>query len=219
MDEHVDSGKPLNVYTWLLKNEISGPVAEFIADKFRAIREEVTHAIKKTNKDCVEGYSVYPPQTLKAMQFFADTVVKDCEKHHINSIANRKPRKKKVRGAEEQVSKLQFMKQDTKYKVVSVDPSLIIGASQLWVFNTKSRELTVFNTMRRDGFEIKGTTLYGWDPDNSETKILRKPEEIIQTVLTGGPRILKKLMSTLTTKPTTTNGRINKHCILLKVTK
>ena len=153
------------------------------------------------------------------MQFFADTVVKDCEKHHINSIANRKPRKKKVRGADDQVAKLQYMKQDTKYKIVSVEPATIIGASQLWVFNTNTRDLTVFNTMRRDGFEIKGTTLHGWDPDTSETKKLRKPEEVIQTVLTGGSRTLKKLMTSLTTKSTPTNGRINKHCILLKVTK
>ena len=65
MDEHLDSGKPMNVYTWLLKNEISGPVAEFIAEKFRAIRDEVTHAIKKTNKDCVEAYSPYPPKPSK----------------------------------------------------------------------------------------------------------------------------------------------------------
>lgn len=219
MDVHVDSGDPFDCYLWLLSNEVSGAIAEFVADHFRAIHEEVTHAIKKTNRDCVEGYSIYSNKTLKRMQAFAHTVTQDCERHHTNSLATRKPRKKKVKEASTQISSLQFKKEDPKYKVVSVDPAKVVGASQLWVFNTVSRDLTVYNTMRRDGFYVKGTTLYGWDPETSETRKLRKPEEILPKVLSGGKRILGKLMSTLTTKPSKTNGRINNHCILLKVTK
>ena len=219
MDEFLESKKPTNIYGWIVKNEISGPVANHIAEKFRLIHEEVTHAIKRTDKDCVEAYRLYNPEQLSLMQSFAHNVYTDCERHHQNSLANRKPRKKKVRKAEEQVSKLQYNKQDTKYKVASVDPELIPGSDQLWTFNTKTRDLTVYRALGRAGFSIKGTTLYGWDEENSVTKKVRKPEDIIPRVLTGGKIVLKKLMDEMTTKHSKTNGRINSDTILLRTIK
>jgi hypothetical protein len=219
MDEYLDSGEQPSIYNWLIKNDISGPVANYIAEKFQLIHEEVTHAIKKTDKDCVEAYCIYETPVLKNMQSFAHNVVSDCTKHHTNSIATRKPRKKKVKKAEDQIKGLQYLQQDTKYKVVSVDPANIVGADQLWTFNVKTRDLTVFRALGRAGLSIKGTTLYGWDQENSETRKLRKPEQVIERVLSGGKIVLKKVMGELTTKPSKTTGRINNDTILLRVVK
>jgi hypothetical protein len=51
----------------------------------------------------------------------------------------------------------------------------------------------------------------------SLTKTARKPEEVLTSVTKGGKIILKNLLSTLKTKESALNGRINKDTLLLRV--
>ena len=119
--------------------------------------------------------------------------------------------------AEKQIKRLKFQPKNEEYKLVSINPADIIGADQLWLFNTKYRRLTVYNSMGPAGLSIKGTTLQGYDPDDSYTKTVRKPDDVLPNVLKGGKRILKNLMSTINSKESQPNGRINGETVLLRV--
>ena len=129
----------------------------------------------------------------------------------------RKPRKRKPPSFEKMVSKVNYKERDDSLRLVSVDPIKIIGASQLWVYNTKTRNLGVYNALDVSGLGMKGTTLQNYGSD-SIAKILRKPEDVLPDVVTGGKIKLRKVMDNINAKPKKLNGRLNKDTILLRIT-
>ena len=98
---------------------------------------------------------------------------------------NRKPRKAKPKSATKLVEKLKYLKSYEKFKIVSIMPDQIISANELWVFNTKTRKIGKYvaknidpQGMKREGsgLSVKGTSIIGFDEENSRQKTLRKPE-------------------------------------------
>jgi hypothetical protein len=77
----------------------------------------------------------------------------------------------------------------------------------------------VLHTNSPTGLSVKGTTIVNVDEKISQCKTLRKPDEIIQKVLTGGKVILKNLMSQIKTKDSPAIGRINADTLLLRYIK
>jgi hypothetical protein len=133
--------------------------------------------------------------------------------------AIRKPRAKKIKPASALVAKLQFLPEFKELNITSVDPKGIINATQLWVYNPKTRNLSVYHAVGRSGLSVRGTTITGYDTDVSLTKKVRKPEQVIPQVMNAGKVDLRSIMKNLTTNDTQANGRINKDTILLRVIK
>jgi hypothetical protein len=105
------------------------------------------------------------------------------------------------------------MKEFSELKLKSCKPEDILTSTELWVYNTKYRKVTVYKA-DNGTLSVKGTTILGFDIKNSKTQMLRKPEEFFKG-LSMGKRALNSAIKNLTTKPTTPNGRINEECILL----
>lgn len=129
----------------------------------------------------------------------------------------RKPRTPKEKPISKLLEKIQYQKEFAPLKLVSAEPSGIIGAQQLWIFNTKYNTLTQFVASNVDGFSIKGTTLQNFDPDKSSTKKLRKPDEVLNEVLSAGKVAIKKIMDNIKTTRQNPTGRINKDTIILRI--
>jgi len=99
--------------------------------------------------------------------------------------------------------------------LVSVNPEKIIGANELWVYNTRYKTLGVYhavNTVR--GLSVKGCTIQHFDEDTSVQKTARKPKDILSVL---NKRSLKKQLNNMKTKEQTMTGRINAQTILLGV--
>lgn len=212
-----DLNSNFKAYEWLQKNMVSSQSTQYIIDVYNDIYEELTLVYEKTNEDLVEAYSHIPKIKIKKTIEFVNKILQDCEVWKNNKKQIRKPRKKKAISVEKQINSFKYMKEFTKYKLVSISPEQIIGSTQLWVFNTKYNYLTCYNS--DSTFKIKGTTIQNIDLDTSIRKKCRKPEQTLSKVLTGGKIVLRKLMNELTTKPIEVNGRINQDCILLKAIK
>jgi len=142
------------------------------------------------------------------------------------SKATRKPRKAKPRSADKVVSGLKYAPTNDKYKLASVNPTDIVGASELWVFNVKTRKLGKYVAANVDptgmaregsGLSVKGTSIVGYDEKQSIQKTLRKPEEQLKEFKASGKVALRKFLDGINTTDTTLNGRINPDTILLKV--
>ena len=133
----------------------------------------------------------------------------------------RKPRKAKAKAATKQVAKVTYMKSyaGDGLSLTSIDPTHIVGASQVWLYNTKTRNLTELNAAEATGFTVKGTTVQGLDERTSVTKKLRKPNEVLPSVLDGGKVALRKLMGPIRTKPGHLSGRLNTDTIILRTIK
>ena len=209
-----------SMYAILQSAQFPANLSMKVADNYRPIMEEISDAIDKKDPQLVEGYSRYTKKQMKDMLALYTGIVEDCEKHSGNIRKARKPRKKKVISVDKKLKNFQFQKEDSSLKISSVNPETILGAQELWTFNTKSKVLSVFRAVDRGGLNVKSTAITGYDPATSQSKkIGRKTEEILNTVQTGGKVILRKLFDTINTDNLKFIDRLNSNTILLKVVR
>ena len=130
---------------------------------------------------------------------------------------NRAPRAKKSVPAEKIVAKLKYMKTNEPLKLVSVSPTDIIGSTELWVYNTKSRKLGKYVSAEYQTLSVKGTSIINFNENLSICKTLRKPEEKLKEFKAAGKVQLRKFLDDINATDTKMNGRLNEEIILLKV--
>lgn len=193
--------------------------AKAIAEWFKYRRNEFEEVLTTDDKQLIEGYSNFKKTEIKKIVAWCDQVITDCVKISGESVASRKPRKRKEKSPDQLVAKVKVCESDDNYNLKSIPPKDIIGATQLWVFNIKYKRLTVYNADDARGFTMKGTTLQNFSESKSVTKTLRKPEKTLPEVLKGGKVVLRNLMDNLTTKAMEANGRLNSDTVLLRVVK
>lgn len=217
IDDYIHNNVEFSLYNWLKNNNIPATYCNNIIDKVTPYLEEVLEAYKGVDVQLKEGYKNYSKSQLKNIIVFFNSLITDAENYSQVRKTVRKARKPKVISVEKKIKNIKYQKEDSNYKIASISPEKIIGAQELWTFNTKYKTISVFRAIDRGGLQIKGTTLIGYDESNSFSKGTgRKTEEIIKSVLSGGKIILRKLMDQLNTdKPLAT--RINENTILLRV--
>ena len=210
-----------SLYTYLQRNQLNSQICNHIKALVSKIHAEHAEMVEGKDEQLNEAYAYLPNASKKAIMKQLTSCMEDIERFVGNTKVSkpRKPRKKKEVTASKLINKLKYQKEFTKLKIKSISPESIVSAQQLWVYNTKYGHLTMLNAIDHKGLSVKGTTIVDYDQTSSLKKKLRKPEDVIQKVLTGGKLVLKKLMIELTTKPIDVNGRINDDCILLKAIK
>jgi hypothetical protein len=130
---------------------------------------------------------------------------------------NRKPKAKKAVPAEKIVAKLKYKKADEPLKLVSINPADILGAKELWTYNTKSRKLGKYIASEFADLGVKGTSIINFDEHKSVQKTLRKPIDQLKEFKAAGKVALRKFLDDINAVDTKMNGRINEEIMLLKV--
>jgi hypothetical protein len=199
--------------------DIKGAHTRFIIPVFSNKLTEIEEALKGKDKDLVDGYSYLKKTELKEYANLLKTIIDDCTKIAHTSKVTRAPRKKKAKPVDKIIEKLQFKKEDNEYKVASINPADIIGSSQLWVFNTKTRKLGCYNAKDAGGLNVKGTTLINYNEETSVQKTIRKPEVVLPATLKAGKIALRKTLTDINAVEQALTGRINSDIILLRVIK
>lgn len=198
---------------------VKGAHTPYITRFFQRRLDEINEVIKNKDPDLKEAYSHLNKSTLKEYSKFLGFIITDAGKLAHNSKLARKPRKVKAKPVDKVIAKLQYKKEDNGFKIVSIDPTNIVGSSQLWVFNTKTRKLGVYNAIDSAGLSVKGTTITNYNEATSVQKTIRKPEAVLPNCLKGGKIILKKLLPDINAVEQALTGRINSDIILLRVIK
>ena len=176
---------------------------------------ELVDVYNKDDEYYVESWSHLKPKYHKIMMDFYGTIVDDLDRIIKNSTAQRKPRKKKTVAVSKLIKNLKYQKEFTDLKLVSINPEKIVGASELWIYNTRYKTLGVYysvNSVR--GLSVKGCTIQHFDEDTSIQKTARKPQEVLESL---NKRSLKKQLKNMKTKEQSLTGRINGQTILLGV--
>jgi hypothetical protein len=207
-------------YEWL-KNKSAKPtdvrgVMEYYAGWFA---ELVEASERNADSQLKEAYAYLTKKQLKERVDLFSGIIADCESYLSNSRKSvvRKPRKTKPKTADKLVGKLKFQKEHTELKIVSVDPTKIIGARELWAFNTKYNVLTHY--WSEHGMSVKGTTLQGIDEGRSKQKKLRKPADTLPLITGSTAKAAERAFDNLKTKEASTNGRINEFTVILRAIK
>lgn len=206
-----------SLYNEMRKDDVPYVTAKAVVDYYTPLLEEITELVEKKTDDLVEAYGYMKIPTRKKYLQFISSLITDAEKYMATKKAIRKARKPKVKSADKQVQRMNYMKENKEFKLMSVHPSQIVGARRVYLFNTKYRALVELVSDKPQGFEVSGSTIKGIDADASRQVRLRKPEEFLSVVQQKTPLQINKEWSTLTTKTTTNvNGRVNKETIILR---
>lgn len=170
------------------------------------------------NKDdqLKEAYSHLLLRDIKARIGFLEGFKEDLEKFKASKKATRAIRVKKPKSVDKQVEKLKYQKNNSEYKLTSIQPMRVPGSMHLYVFNTKTRDLTIYDSEGPDGLSVSGTSIKGFNKSTSKTIKLRKPNDVIPDVLKKSPKQVGILVGKIKSKVKKPNGRINEHTILLR---
>jgi len=171
----------------------------------------------KGDEQLREAYSHRSKKQIKNLIAFYQEIMMACDMLAQEAKVNRAPRKTKAVPKEKLIAKLKFKKTDEPLKLVSINPVDIIGASELWIFNIKTRKLGKYVATEFNTLNVKGTTITNFDEFKSIQKTIRKPEEKLKEFKAAGKVQLRKFLEDINATDTKMNGRINEETILLKV--
>jgi hypothetical protein len=185
---------------------------------FQDRRGELEQAQSKQDDQLTEGYSHYKAADFKRIFSWIDQLLNDIDQYRGVKKATKKVKVKRAVSKEKVVAKLKYAREDKLMKLVSVNPADIIGAQELWVYNTKTRKLGKYIADTLQGpLGVKGTSIIGFDENKSVCKTLRKPEEKLKEFVKAGKLQLRKFLEEIKATETKLNGRINSDIVLLRV--
>lgn len=214
IDDFVMNGTEVDVGSYLKANNVSPQVSKLIPGAFNNFAQELTEYIEGSDKQLVEGYSHLGKTKAKKLLKSIEAIDVACQQQVVTAKAVRKPRAHKEKPASVLAAKVKFMKEFTELKLKSELPVKIVGASEVWIYNTKYKKLQVYRSLGT--LSIKGTTILNYDVATSGAKTMRKPE-----LVTGFASMTKRTLGAefknMKTKESAVNGRINEECIILKV--
>lgn len=214
LSKFTSNPKPYGVMHTL---NIKGVHTNRILEHWKRIRAEYDTVLTTEDELIKEGYSNFSKTEIKKIVGFCDSIITDCMKVVDEANKSRKPRQRKQKTPEQLVSKLKYL--DKHEALVSENSKDIIGAIQLWVYNTKSRKLGCYNVEDASGLSVKGSSIIGFNESKSTQKKLRKPEVTLPEILKGGKVYLRTALDDIKAVPATLNGRLNTDTILLRIIK
>ena len=210
--------KAFKMLNLLKGKEVKAAHARIIKGLYsRDLAELEELASGKGDEQLREAYSHRSRKQIKNLIAFYQEIMSACDMLAQEAKVNRAPRAKKSVPAEKIVAKLKYMKTNEPLKLVSVNPTDIIGSTELWVYNTKSRKLGKYVSAEYQTLSVKGTSILNFNENLSICKTLRKPEEKLKEFKAAGKVQLRKFLDDINATDTKMNGRLNEETILLKV--
>lgn len=209
--------KAFKVMNLLKGKDAKAAHARIIKDFYNRQLEEYIEAATGKDEQLVEGYSHLSKTELKKITGFYQEIISACDMLMQEAKVSRKPKAKKSIPADKLVAKLRYQKSNEPMKLVSINPVDIVGAQELWVFNTKTRKIGKYVAAEFAQLSVKGTTIINFDESKSVQKTLRKPAEQLLEFKSAGKVALRKFLEDIKAVDIKLNGRINEETILLKV--
>ena len=224
IDGYIEDGFPkltesFDLYAFLQKNEVKGAHTRFVIAHLNEQLDELKELAEGTDEQLVEGYSHIKKTNQTKLRKFVAALIDEAESWLTNCKGNRKVRKRKQKSPKDIVKNLKFKKKDEDYAIESVNPTSILDASQVWVFDTKTRFL--YKYVSNVGMAVKGTTLKEFDESSSYKKKIRESyiKDVFADVLTGGKVKLRKVLDEINAKEVPVTGRIGKEMVIMRAIK
>jgi hypothetical protein len=191
----------------------------YIKGYFQKNYEELLElASGKADPQLREAYIHHPRKNVRKLIDFYESIMVACDQIAAEQKIL-KPRTKKVKPAEELVSKLKFCVKDDKLAIVSVPPAQLVGAQGAVIYNIKTRKIGYYIAKTTEGFGVKGTGLLEFT-EKSTQKTLRKPvDQIKEFKEQNTQKRFETWFKNIKTTEVALNGRFNEDVVILKVFK
>ncbi len=218
-DEYISSKFSLLPIPYSVLNSLEIKQTKDIVEHFKNRRKEYNDILITTDSQIKEGYSNFTRIQIKKLVAFFDQIIVDCLRLNEEKVVVRKPRVRKPKTSDQLLSKLIYCVEFSELNLKSIDPKTILGATQLWVYNTRYKKLGVYHSSDAAGFSVLGTTLKNFDENKSSQKIIKVPQESISLLLKATKIGLRTFLDKIKTKSYPLTGRIGSDTILLRVIK
>lgn len=183
---------------------------------FNGMLIEFKTAQKSTDEQVKESYRHYKNSDYKRIFAFFESLLEAVQQYKGVKRATKKARAKKPINKQKQVSRVKYCKEFTELKLVSINPAEVLGAGELWVYNTKTRKLGKYVADEFATLSIKGTSITNFSETKSVSKTLRKPADQLKEFAKANKVQLRKFLDSIRSVETRMNGRINADVVLLK---
>jgi hypothetical protein len=216
-DHDAFNPKQFKVLNLLKGKQAKAAHARIIRDLYQPQLAEYEEALEGKCEQLKEGYGHISKKNMKKLIEFYQEIAAACTMLMQEAKVNKKPRARKAKPAEKIVEKMKYCKSNEPLKLVSINPTDILGAKELWIFNTKTRKMGKYVAADFQELGVKGTSITGFDEAKSIQKTLRKPEEQLKEFKAAGKVQLRKFLEDIKAVDIKLNGRINEDTVLLKV--
>lgn len=212
---HEDNFKTdFDMYKWLQHNNISTKTSNYIHGVYSDILRDFIEVREGVDNQLVEAYSHLTNLQLRKIIKLLEMIVNDCELWNQNVKKSKPRRAAKKPSNEKLVSKIRYQKAHDQLKLASISPEEIIGAKELWTYNTKNKTLARY--LSSAGISVKGTTLINFDTE-SEVKRIGRSEDVLPKISKSkSKKVLNNIWMSLNTKGNKCTGRLNENTVLLK---
>lgn len=216
LEDLIDAERLLNTsdgYDLLVKNKTRQGLLKALKERFRQAQDEYL----KARTEHKEYFETVPANAVKYRLRCYARILEDVEAIMHNKKA---ARKKVVRRAstEKKVKNVTYCQVDEDLKIQSADPTAIIGAPMVLLYNRKRRRITVLVAATAEGLTVKGTTVQGFDSEKSVTKTLRNPQrQVTEFRRADRARRIDVLLGQIRGKSFSASGRLNADTLILKV--
>tara|TARA_B100001057_G_scaffold91461_1_gene87768 strand:- start:443 stop:1585 length:1143 start_codon:yes stop_codon:yes gene_type:complete len=208
----------INLYDRFKYHGLTNTAISYVKPMVEGWLLDYEDAYHKRCDQAVEGYSHLKRSTLNQRIKTCKSMLEDLERIRSATKASRNVKVKGSVAIDKQVSKVQYKKEDTDFKIVSINPIQVPNKTRLYTFNCKYKVITEYVTDSPNGFIISGSTIKNFNKATSRSVKLRKPLDFLPSFLSRTPKQIDDLWKLyITTKTFAPNGRINKDTILLRV--
>lgn len=224
IDDFIVSGKEFSTFKFLSAQNIAVQYATKIPDFIQPKINELNEYLEGKDSQLLEAYKHLGKREANKLIKFYEAIINDAMAYKTSKIATRAKPKRKPVPPEKQVKNLKYLKEFAELGLKSINPTEILGMSELWVYNTKTRKIGRFvvamhGDMVVGQLGVKGSAIIGFDELKSTCKTLRKPAEKLAEFKTQGKPGLRKFMDTIKSVETKLKGRISPETILLRAIK
>lgn len=168
------------------------------------------------DKQLVEGYSHLKLSTIKKIvDFYANLQKGLLETKQSKKIV--RIRRKKPTDKTKIVRRLKYLKEYPELKLKSIDPVDIIGASEVWVYDTARKKIGVYASDYEGTLSVKGTSIDNYSEAKSYEKTLRKPEIQIPEFIAARKNGLHKYIDTIRGKKLAPRKRLLPSMVIVRV--
>lgn len=201
----------LKIMDLLGQNNVPANGCKFVREWLDIYLQDFELSRTLADDQAIEAYSYLSKRELNYICKSLRNAIEDVNKFEATKKKSRAPRVKKAKTAAAQVKNLKYCQsfKNEEYEAKSISTVRIPGSVEAVVLNTKTNKIQVYFANGRSGFEVKGTSIKNFDEKKSYQFTIRKGKH--SEVLESGD--WEKFAKNK--KPV--NGRVNEHCIILKV--
>lgn len=188
-----------------------------LTDSWKTKLSEFEAVLSGKDDQLNQGYGHYTKTQVKSLIKFCEAVLASLNSYVSVKKANKTPRKKKAIAPEKVVAKLKYLRDFSELKLTSVAPKTLVGATEIWLYDTEKRKLHYYVADDHVGtMTVKGTTIIGFDATKSGVKTIRKPADILKKLMSAGKPASRKVFAEINSVHAKPNGRTNEEMIILK---